>query len=214
MTIGGYTLTRILGSGGMGTVYLAEDKAIGQQIAIKVIRTGDDEGYTEMITKEQAAERFRQEARAVASLDHLHILPLYRYGEEETAYGTQAYMVMQYRPEGSLLDWQKKRTQNFLAEASESLPPQAPIQLPAGLPTNWPLSIEEVADYLMQATSALQYAHDHGIIHRDIKPANFLLRFDTNPTTGTRSAFLLLSDFGLYCQRSEIEVLEGLKREG
>ena len=49
----------------------------------------------------------------------------------------------------------------------------------------------------MQATSALQYAHDHGIIHRDIKPANFLLRFDTNPTIGTCSAFLLLSDFGL-----------------
>ena len=125
MTISGYILTRILGSGGMGTVYLAEDKAIGQQVAIKVIRTGDDEVYAEMITKEQAAERFRQEARAVASLDHLHILPLYRYGEEETAYGTQAYMVMQYRPEGSLLDWQKKRAQNVLAQASGSLPPQA-----------------------------------------------------------------------------------------
>ncbi len=197
MTISGYTLTRILGSGGMGTVYLAEDKAIGQQVAIKVIRTGDDEVYAEMITKEQAAERFRQEARAVASLDHLHILPLYRYGEEETTYGTQAYMVMQYRPEGSLLDWQKKRAQNVLSQASGSLPPQVPTQLPPGLPTNWPLSIEEAADYLMQAASALQYAHDHGIIHRDIKLANFLLRFDTNPTIGTRSAFLLLSDFGL-----------------
>ncbi|HMH10888.1 MAG TPA: protein kinase [Candidatus Nitrosopolaris rasttigaisensis] len=153
MTMGGYTLTRILGSGGMGTVYLAEDKAIGQQVAIKVIRTGGDDTYTEMITKEQAAERFRQEARAVASLDHLHILPLYRYGEEETAYGTQAYMVMQYRPEGSLLDWQKKRARNVLAEASLPLPPQAPTQLPPGLPTDWPLGIEEAAEYLMQAAS-------------------------------------------------------------
>jgi len=197
ITIGGYTLTRILGSGGMGTVYLAEDKAIGQQVAIKVVRASDDEEYAEMMSKGQAAERFRQEARAVASLDHLHILPLYRYGEEETGYGTRAYMVMQYRPEGSLLDWQKKRARNVLGEASVPLPPQTPTQLPPGLPTDWPLSIEEASDYLMQAASALQYAHDRGIIHRDIKPANFLLRFDTNPTTGACSAFLLLSDFGL-----------------
>jgi serine/threonine protein kinase len=197
ITISGYTLTRVLGSGGMGTVYLAEDKAIGQQVAIKVIRTGDDEIYTEMISKEQAAERFRQEARAVASLDHLHILPLYRYGEEETAYGRQAYMVMQYRPEGSLMDWQKKRAGKILAEAMDPRSSQTVTPLPLGLPTNWPLDIEEAADYLMQAASALQYAHDHGIIHRDIKPANFLLRFDTNPATGKRSAFLLLSDFGL-----------------
>jgi len=197
MTISGYILTRILGSGGMGTVYLAEDKAIGQQVAIKVVRASDDEEYAEMMSKGQAAERFRQEARAVASLDHLHILPLYRYGEEETGYGTRAYMVMQYRPEGSLLDWQKKRARNVLGEASVPLPPQAPTQLPLGLPTDWPLSTEEASDYLMQAASALQYAHDRGIIHRDIKSANFLLRFDTNPTTGATSAFLLLSDFGL-----------------
>lgn len=197
INLGGYTLTRILGSGGMGTVYLAEDKAVGQQVAIKVVRTSDDEAYNEMLSTSQAADRFRQEARAVASLDHLHILPLYRYGEEETVYGTQAYMVMQYRPEGSLLDWQKKRARKVLAEASATSDPLETIQLPPGLPTDWPLSIEEAADYLMQAASALQYAHDQGIIHRDIKPANFLLRFDTNPTTGTHSAFLLLSDFGL-----------------
>lgn len=197
ITISGYTLTRVLGSGGMGTVYLAEDKAIGQQVAIKVIRAGDDEIYTEMISKEQAAERFRQEARAVASLDHLHILPLYRYGEEKTAYGRQAYMVMQYRPEGSFMDWQRGRASKVLAEATDLRSSQTVTPLPLGLPTNWPLNIEEATDYLMQAASALQYAHDHGIIHRDIKPANFLLRFDTNPATGKRSAFLLLSDFGL-----------------
>jgi eukaryotic-like serine/threonine-protein kinase len=195
INLGGYTLMRVLGSGGMGTVYLAEDGAVGQQVAIKVVRTADDETYDAMLTKSRAADRFRQEARAVAALDHLHILPLYRYGEEETVYGTQAYMVMQYRPEGSLLDWQKKRAR--LAHAAITSESQETIQLPPGLPTDWPLSLAEAADYLMQAASALQYAHDRGIIHRDIKPANFLLRFDTNPTTGKHSALLLLSDFGL-----------------
>ncbi len=195
--LGGYTLTRILGSGGMGTVYLAEDQTVGQQVAIKVVHTSNDEAYNAMLSTSQAADRFRQEARAVASLDHLHILPLYRYGEEETDYGTQAYMVMQYRPEGSLQDWQKRRAHKALNEASVTSALQESIQLPPGLPTDWPMNIEEVAEYLRQAASALQYAHDCDIIHRDVKPANFLLRFDTNPSTDKHSAFLLLSDFGL-----------------
>jgi serine/threonine protein kinase len=181
----------------MGTVYLAEDKTVGQQVAIKVVRTDDDEAYAEMISSGEAAERFRQEARAVASLDHLHILPLYRYGEEVTIHGTRAYMVMQYRPEGSLLDWQKKRAGKMLAASSTPTIPSVSSQLPPDLPTDWPLNVEEAVEYLRQAASALQYAHDHGIIHRDVKPANFLLRFDTNPSTNKHSAFLLLSDFGL-----------------
>src|SRR5712692_8361782 len=100
-SIGGYTLVQVLGSGGMGTVYLAEDPAIGQQVAIKVVRT-DPADFPDLSSATMAAERFKQEARAVASLDHLHILPLYRYGEEETSSGKRAYIIMQYRPEGSL----------------------------------------------------------------------------------------------------------------
>src|SRR5205823_579282 len=102
-SLGGYTLLRAIGDGGMGTVYLAEDSTIGQQVAIKVVRT-DPAAYSDTDST-SPTKRFRQEARAVASLDHLHILPLYRYGEEETVGGQRAYMVMQYRPEGSLWDW-------------------------------------------------------------------------------------------------------------
>ena len=107
-SIGGYTLVRLLGSGGMGAVYLAEDPDIGQQVAIKLVRT-DDGDFPDLNSSVTAAERFKQEARAVASLDHLHILPLYRYGEEETGSGKRAYIVMQYRPEGSLWDWLRRR---------------------------------------------------------------------------------------------------------
>ena len=103
-SIGGYTLVKLLGVGGMGSVYLANDPTIGQQVAVKIIRT-DLDAYTDSAAASTALDRFRQEARAVASLDHLHILPLYRYGEEETQSGPRAYMIMQYRPEGSLWDW-------------------------------------------------------------------------------------------------------------
>lgn len=183
---------RVLGSGGMGTVYLAEDTAIGQQVAIKVVRT-DDADYPDATTMMRAAERFRYEARAVASLDHLHILPLYRYDEEETTSGLRAYIIMQYRPEGSLWDWLRRRAG---LSSNESL--VAAPRLPLHVPASWPLSVDEAGEYLRQAASALQYAHDHRIVHRDVKPANFLLRFDNNSLEADeKKVSLLLSDFGL-----------------
>jgi eukaryotic-like serine/threonine-protein kinase len=185
-SLGGYTLVKFLGSGGMGTVYLAEDLAIGQQVAIKIVRA-DATDYLDSTNTLQAIERFKQEARAVARLDHIHILPLYRYGEEETVSGPRAYIVMQYRPEGSLRDLLRRRAN---LAASQSLA-SAPV-LPAGLGGSWPLSLEEAGEYVRQVASALQYAHDQGIVHRDIKPANFLLRIQPGNTV-----HLLLSDFGL-----------------
>ncbi len=178
---------KMLGAGGMGSVYLANDPNIGQQVAVKIIRT-DLDAYATSASAEMVLERFRQEARAVARLDHLHILPLYRYGEEPTSQGLRAYMIMQYRPEGSLWDWLRRR-----ADLSSGVPGQLPPTFPAFLPTNWPLKLDEMADYVQQAASALQYAHERGIVHRDIKPANFLLRFEGQKKT----AHLLLSDFGL-----------------
>jgi len=189
----------------MGAVYLAADSTIGQQVAIKIVRT-DAADYPDIASAIRAAERFKQEARAVASLDHLHILPLYRYGEEQTDNGQRAYMVMQYRPEGSLWDWIRQRASQALSDSPGISPMRSPgmgghkgphsaphHSRPYGVVAHaWPLDVYEASEYLGQAASALQYAHDRGIIHRDIKPANFLLRFEESQTV-----HLLLSDFGL-----------------
>lgn len=186
-SIGGYTLVKLLGAGGMGSVYLATDPAIGQQVAVKVIRT-DLDSYANSSLAQMALQRFKQEARSVANLDHLHILPLYRYGEEETPQGKRAYMIMQYRPEGSFWDWMRRRAD---LAAGQAQPMQS--ELSSGLPMSWPMGLDEVVEYTQQAASALQYAHDRAIVHRDVKPANFLLRADLH----TKSVHLLLSDFGL-----------------
>jgi serine/threonine-protein kinase len=69
-TIGGYRLLERIGAGGMGSVYLAEDKRLRRRVAVKLLRPGlgDDERFR---------ERFERESVLAAALDHPNILPVY-----------------------------------------------------------------------------------------------------------------------------------------
>ncbi len=167
--IGGYQFLRLLGSGGMGDVYLAEDRQIGQQVAIKVIRSQLGT-YLDVGASEEAIRLFQREAKAIAMLDHPHILPLFAYGEEQFGDTRLVYLVMPYRPEGSLASWVRDHYRGTL------------------------MAPEDVAHVVHQAAEALQHAHTHKIIHQDVKPSNFLLRIPEE--TPTRPE-LFLADFGI-----------------
>ncbi len=99
--IGRFRLLRLLGRGGMGEVYLAEDEQLRRHVAIKVIQ----EEYPDP----DATRLFLREARAIAMFNHPHILPLFDFGEATIQGTTLTYMVMPYCQEGTLAAWMQQR---------------------------------------------------------------------------------------------------------
>ena len=108
LDIGRYHLLRLIGSGGMGEVYLAEDTRIKRQVAIKVIR-GEAISSVNTHATPNAARLFEREAKAIARLNHSHILPLFDYGEESVNGISLTFMVMPYCPAGSLDGWLRQK---------------------------------------------------------------------------------------------------------
>jgi serine/threonine protein kinase len=89
--IPGFTILEQAGSGGMGTVYIAEQHSPRRKVAIKVLSRAS--------SAESLAE-FRREAEVIAELEHPRIVPLYGYGEHNGV----PYLVMRYLAGGTLAD--------------------------------------------------------------------------------------------------------------
>src|SRR6266704_1944750 len=104
--IGRFRLLRLLGRGGMGEVYLAEDEQLRRQVAIKVIQAE----YPDP----DATRLFLREARAIAMFNHPHILPLFDFGEATIQGMTLTYMVMPFCQEDTLAAWMHQRRQSAL----------------------------------------------------------------------------------------------------
>jgi serine/threonine protein kinase len=87
-SLGRYQIRGVLGKGAMGLVYDGHDATLKRRVAIKTIRTRDlDEA-----TAQHYQKRFQREVRAVARLNHPHIVQVYDFGSE----GDLAYIVMEY----------------------------------------------------------------------------------------------------------------------
>lgn len=91
-TIGSYRLLKVLGSGGMGTVYLAEHVRIGRQVALKLLRP-------EVKDRRQGMQRLAAEARALGRVSHPGVVTILDLAS--LADGTP-YLVMEYLPGRSL----------------------------------------------------------------------------------------------------------------
>ncbi len=93
VSIPGYDIQGILGRGGMGIVYRAHHRQLDRPVALKMIKTGPDASPEEL-------ELFQSEARAVARLQHPHIVQIFEVGQS----AGQPFFSLEYVPGGSLAD--------------------------------------------------------------------------------------------------------------
>lgn len=101
-TLGTCTLEKLIGQGGMGEVYLARQARPSRYVAVKVLLPNtmmNSEVYRAFLA------RFQREADVIAKLEHINIMPIYEYGEEDGL----AYLVMPYLPGGSLREMLAQR---------------------------------------------------------------------------------------------------------
>ncbi len=165
-----YTIESVLGHGGFGITYLAQDTALGAQVAIKEylphqFALRDNKTGVVLPNPSREAVRdyhwglknFVKEARALAQFKHPHIVRVLRFLE---ANGT-AYMVMEYEKGESL---------------SQNLKHNGPR-----------LDETQLLRVFIPILNGLHAVHEAGLLHLDIKPENIYLRADGSP---------ILIDFG------------------
>src|SRR5262245_57732757 len=138
---GRYRLDAKIGAGGMSTVYRAFDTVLEREVAIKVM-------HQEIARDSHQLERFRREARAVAQLNHPHVVGIIDAGEEGDPQTPTPYIVFEY-VEGETLKERIRRSGQ--------------------------LAIPEAIAYTIEIARALGAAHDCDIVHRDVKPQNVLV---------------------------------------
>jgi class 3 adenylate cyclase/Tol biopolymer transport system component len=117
--LGGYRIVRLIGRGGMGAVYLADDVRLGRKVALKVLAT-------ETAEIPAVRDRFVRESHLAASLDHPNILPIYEAGEADG----QLFIAMRYVP-GPDLDGLIRRDGPLSLERTTSLIDQVASALDA-----------------------------------------------------------------------------------
>ena len=141
-----YRVLGVLGGGGMGLVYKAEDLKLNRPVALKFIPE-------ELGTDASTLQRFEREARTASMLNHPNICTIYQVEE----HGTEPFIVME------LLEGETLR--ELISRSSLSRTDGHHKHLP----------LRQLLDIAIQIAEGLDAAHQKGIIHRDIKPANIFV---------------------------------------
>ncbi len=134
---GRYRILRPLGEGGMGAVYLAEQREpIRRYVALKVVKLGMDTG--------QVLARFANERQALAVMDHPSVARIFDAGATPKG---RPYFVMEYIEGVAITQYCDGKR----------------------------MAIGQRLELFLAACSAVQHAHQKGVIHRDLKPSNVLV---------------------------------------
>ncbi|HEY5535142.1 MAG TPA: serine/threonine-protein kinase [Ignavibacteria bacterium] len=141
---GKYKIQSKISEGGMGTIFLGLHAKLDRLVAIKRL-------HSDLTSNELFRDRFIEEAKILAHLNHPNIISIYDLIEENESY----YIVMEYI-EGETLE-------KILDKSSIGLHP------------------DRATAIFKKILSAFDYAHKKGVIHRDIKPSNVIVQNDDNP---------------------------------
>ncbi len=162
-----YKIIGVLGAGGFGITYLAEDTQLSMKVVIKeyfpnelAIRKNDSTIIAKTSSQEdftKGMQRFKEEAKTLARFNHPSIVKILGYFEANNT----AYFVMEYEEGIDLAQYIKEKRA--------------------------PFNQEEILSILMPILEGLKEVHKHNYLHRDIKPGNILLRHNKSP---------VLIDFG------------------
>ena len=148
ISVDGYDIISLLGYGGMGSVYLAYDRLLDREIALKLLAQSADDA-----TRAKNSARFLSEAVLTGKLGHAGIIPIHRIGFDPTA---GYYYTMRYVKGRSL------------ASIIELLAGKDPVVCSE-------FGLHRILTIFLRVCEAVGFAHQYGIIHRDIKPANIMV---------------------------------------
>ncbi|OGV35112.1 MAG: hypothetical protein A2020_08085 [Lentisphaerae bacterium GWF2_45_14] len=147
--IGKYDVIRVLGRGGMGTVYHCIDPDLQRFVAVKVLnQTGKKADALYPLRM-----RFLREAFTTAQLQHPAIPPVYDVGKDETGHVFYVMKPIEGIPLSDIIDSLKEDSE----EARDKY------------------DIFRLVQILSGVCQAIQYAHNKGFIHRDLKPSNIFV---------------------------------------
>ncbi|MFO0838988.1 MAG: serine/threonine-protein kinase [Phycisphaerae bacterium] len=152
--IGDFRVLELLGQGGMGRVYLAEQSNPQRRVAVKVLRPA--------LAAESVRQRFRFEASALGRLQHVGIARIYEAGTADVLgegdpprvlASDQPYIAMEFINGPGLLEFARTAA----------------------------TTIEQKLELAARVCDAVHYAHQNAVIHRDLKPPNILVGPDGLP---------------------------------
>lgn len=153
-----YALGSIIGTGGVATVYSAHDNTLNRTVAVKVVNP-------DLAANAAFDAALIAEAKAVSSLTHPNIVSVLDAGEDsyldETGVSQQRAFIVMEKVEGLEL---------------------------SRLTSRGALKVSEAVRVTTELLSALNYAHNAGIVHRDVKPSNIMI---------TREGQVKVLDFGI-----------------